>query len=114
MSALGVSNDIDGDGGVLLVNVCNSQLVGSVHLGAIKSKADGLVCVTRGLRGDSESLEGGKRDGVEVRAAAGDDEALDGSEGKVAVAGGQERELGGDLAEDEAVEAVLLAFLAQY
>ncbi len=61
---------------------------------------------------DGQGLEDGQADGVDVGAGPGDHEALvEGREGELARAGRQEGQSAGDLVEDGAVEAVLLALL---
>src|SRR2546421_3441336 len=62
---------------------------------------------------DDEGLEDRKLDLADVGAGAWDNKVLvEGREGKLASAGGEEGEGTGDLAKQVAVEAVLLAFLA--
>ena len=63
---------------------------------------------------DGQGLEDGQADDADVGAGAGDDEALvQGREGELPGAGRQEGQRARDLAEHGAVEALLLALLAE-
>ena len=113
----------DGQGGVVAGVWCAS------FPASVASVAAGWWATVGGVDGDAEfqslrlgldvlgvdgqGLEDGEFDLANVGARAWHNEVLvDGREGKLASAGGEEGKGAGDLAEEVAVEAVLLAFLA--
>jgi len=81
--------------------------------GRVDAEVQRLVGRAGDGREQVELAEDLERDDVGVGARAGHDEVLQEREGEVADAGGEEGQLAGDLGADEAVEAALLALLAE-
>ena len=112
--AVGAFSNGQSDGQILLVDVCDVLGVGRGSLSAVEGELDLVVDHAAGLLESCEAGESGERDGVDVGARAGDDKALDGRECEVAVGGCEEGQLAGDLAEYEAIEAVLFTLLSDH
>ena len=103
------------DGQVLLVDVDKGEL-GPVRGAGVRGGEAELDArgSSAGCAEHVEGLEGLERDGVDVGAGAGNHEALDSGEGKVAHASGQEGQRVGALVLENVVEALLFTLLPNY